>query len=435
MSLPRATTRSYVGIALALIALPVGGFYVAQDAGIAPAADAEASGAPATPTFSTPVNVVNNYAFEPSVRVARDGTVYVAMARAFPNPSWLWYSLDNGATWLKSPNPPGMRGAEPEISLAEDGTLYFSDLYVGNVVVGWYKNRGATLAGWTAIGEASAAVDRQWIAVGPKAATGGHALFVNTNDVGRGVMQYFTPDITAAPAVKPAPIVVGGGPSYPVAYDPVKRWAYTVYEATGVLVARTSTGTQALPTRFAVSGESSGIANVFPSVAVDKAGNVFAVWSAQEGSEFKIQLMWSTNEGATWNGPVAVSPPGGTHVFPWIAANEPGRIAIAWYGSDDVGHPHSLTSSAWQVRFAQSIDVLSGNPTFARVKATPTVHTGSICIAGISCDPPSGNVDRDLGDYLQVTIAPDGMAHVAYTDDVGTDGRVYHMRQTGGAAS
>src|SRR5205823_1301987 len=77
--------------------------------------------------------------------------------------------------------------------------------------------------------------------------------------------------------------------------------------------------------------QNQGAGNLFPALATDDFGFVYAVWSDNSN----IFYSFSTNQGTTWSNPMNVSFPvngGHANVFPWIAADANGR---RWHG------PHS----------------------------------------------------------------------------------------------
>jgi hypothetical protein len=84
------------------------------------------------------------------------------------------------------------------------------------------------------------------------------------------------------------------------------------------------------------------------------------------------------------------------------------------------------------VYFAQSLNLRSGHPTWTVVKVTPTpMHKGDVCTLGIFCIPGVSN--RDLLDFIDVTIGLNGRGHVAYTNDITTKAEgIYAANQTGG---
>jgi len=95
-----------------------------------------------------------------------------------------------------------------------------------------------------------------------------------------------------------------------------------------------------------------------------------------------------------------------TTVFPWIAAGgAPGRVAVAFYGTDQDGDPNtSAFKAAWNVYVNQSLDALDGGAAqFSQVKATAhPFHYDSICLNGLACDTTNPG-DRSLADFFAIT--------------------------------
>jgi hypothetical protein len=157
-----------------------------------------------------------------------------------------------------------------------------------------------------------------------------------------------------------------------------------------------------------------GLNHQFPNVTVDRAGNVYALWSDDRDVYYAV----STDRGKTWSKPVQVNkPPATTAIFPWAVAGDAGKLDVVYYGTsyyDGVVPPDNYPSSAaWYAYFAQNLDALSPRGRFTQVRATPVVHYGAVCESGIGC---SGN--RDLYDDFGVAASPlTGMASIAYDDD------------------
>src|SRR5207248_1440432 len=87
----------------------------------------------------------------------------------------------------------------------------------------------------------------------------------------------------------------------------------------------------------------------FPTMAIDKAGNLYAVWSqapingsGQVIGDTVLKYSFSTDQGNTWAAPIQIqtsaSPVGTLHnnVFAWAVAGDDGRVDIAWYGTPGV---------------------------------------------------------------------------------------------------
>src|SRR5260221_383577 len=68
----------------------------------------------------------------------------------------------------------------------------------------------------------------------------------------------------------------------------------------------------------------------FTNVSIDKAGNVYSVFS----DNHNIYYSFSTNQGTSWTGPFQVNkPPSATAIYPWSVANGAGHLDIVWYGT------------------------------------------------------------------------------------------------------
>jgi hypothetical protein len=160
--------------------------------------------------------------------------------------------------------------------------------------------------------------------------------------------------------------------------------------------------------------DQTGYGHMFPNVAVDRAGNVYAVFS----DDHDVYYSFSTDRGRTWSPPVEVNrAPVRTAIFPWAVAGDSGKLDIVYYGTsygDGATTPDSYpASTAWRAYFAQNLDATSRRGRFTQVRATPVVHRGAVCESGASC---SGN--RDLFDDFGVAASPvTGLASIAYTTD------------------
>jgi len=188
----------------------------------------------------------------------------------------------------------------------------------------------------------------------------------------------------------------------------------------------------------------------FPTMAIDKSGNLYAVWeqaptdaNSNVIGDTVLMYSFSTNEGNTWSTPIQIdtsgSPDGVLHnnVFAWIAAGDDGRVNIAWYGttglsnpndptcgqtaltppqppSRNINGPDSTTGALWSLWFVQSLNAHDANPTFiAPVRASSHHnHRGTIqTLLGGQCGDRQG-----LGDFLQLRTGAQGEAQISYAD-------------------
>ena len=135
-----------------------------------------------------------------------------------------------------------------------------------------------------------------------------------------------------------------------------------------------------------------------------------------------------------WSDPQAITGGGisaGTNTFPWITAGSDGRVAVAWYHTDETSEQgpcpdgsgatctlygaSSLSNAEWSVQLGQSLNAHDANPTYALAPVSQSyVKQGSICTNGLGC--ASGG-DRSLGDFLQVSTDQHGAALVSYVFD------------------
>jgi hypothetical protein len=168
--------------------------------------------------------------------------------------------------------------------------------------------------------------------------------------------------------------------------------------------------------------------HLFPSLAIDSAGNLYAVWSEYPGGSAatgpgSIKLSVSRDGAQHWSKPVTISPAGlQNDVMPWVVAGSTGRIGIAWYGSttgkenghwgpDDVGH------AVWNLYYATSANGLAAHPAFGVTKVSDhPIKYGNISTGGLG-----GSQDRSLGDFFKVQMGLHGEAVITYVDDTSAD--------------
>ena len=136
----------------------------------------------------------------------------------------------------------------------------------------------------------------------------------------------------------------------------------------------------------------------------------------------------------TWSRPIRITGPsrgisGGTNTFPWITAGSRGRVAVAWYHTNEQSEHGScaksqrcpvygaaqLTHAEWTVQVAQTLNGTAAAPTWQRATVSDgPIKYGSICTNGLGC---ATGGDRSLGDFLQVAPDRQGALLVTYVDD------------------
>jgi len=174
--------------------------------------------------------------------------------------------------------------------------------------------------------------------------------------------------------------------------------------------------------------------NIFPSIAVDDFGYVYAVWSDNKNIFFSS----SRDEGTTWTPAIVVNQGatvGRANVFPWVKADANGHVAVVWLGANRVGNSNNaavmepcasgsttcMTNWAkWQVFVAESVNANEDfdgagvdPPIFVqRIASDHVIHRGTVSTGGLG-----GSANRNLADYFQVSFDLQHRAIVASSDD------------------
>lgn len=162
-----------------------------------------------------------------------------------------------------------------------------------------------------------------------------------------------------------------------------------------------------------------GLGNLFPSIAVDGFGYVYGVWS----DNTTIYYAFSKSHGTTWSPAIAVNQGvtvGKSNVFPWVAADANGHVAIAWYSADQAGNSNTVPANTkWSVYVAETVNGHADSPVFTQTVASDhVIHTGTISTGGLT-----GSADRSLLDFFQIAIDPTKhLVNIAFDDDHVTPG-------------
>jgi hypothetical protein len=171
-----------------------------------------------------------------------------------------------------------------------------------------------------------------------------------------------------------------------------------------------------------------GLGNLFPALAVDDLGYVYAAFS----DNTNIYYSFSRTRGMHWSPAIKVTQnttqAGMSNVFPWVAADANGHVAVAWYGADAAGNSNTVpaASTHWNVFVAETVNGHAFAPVFTLSKATDHVnHTGQISTGGLT-----GNSDRSLADFFQTAMDPTNhRVNVAYADNHAGTSVTYFTRQ------
>ncbi len=407
----------------------------------------------------------------------------------------MWHSLDGGktfkwvvgATALEGKVTTCNGGGDTELGVDIMGHLYFNDLTLANFSTARSDDFGATFT-CSNTGVPDTAVDRQWYAIDGDPTNGG-SIYLTNDEIGPGgamcggstgnnvLVMYRSPvsglGATAGVAFGPAnkvtanlscdEAIMGNNELSPVATTlgqpngvggyatlptPVKH-VYVVHDnaelnkiligrcfpvAFGAPVANVSdpSGLNCTDLLVANLGANVKTGGDFPTMAIDKAGNLYAVWeqaptdaSGMINGDTVLKYAYSTDQGNTWSAPLQIDTSGSpvgtlhTNVFAWMAAGDDGRVAIVWYGTPGAptfpsNGPDSCPSTCdWSLWMVQTLNGHAATPTFtAPIPASEHfIHRGSIqTLLG------GQNGDRSLGDFLQARMGSKGEIEVGYAD-------------------
>lgn len=444
---------------------------------------------------------------EPDIKIDRFGTIYGSAIQGVPAGVDFWRSDDGGASFQFLGQPDGAQtpaasslqsagigGGDNDISLgapftllevpgvgkiASSGLVNISSLSLANITMSNSIDKGDN---WLVSQGDFPVVDRQW-----NTTVGASRVFLTSRQLGAllvGTTSIFWVQSDDFGMTWPRGAIIasplagaaqdgrqGNMVSYAPGDDPSKAAVYNVF--TGSSPRDLYIAACPAPCNLPVLAEGQldpskkgvivrriyrspagfGIDNVFPAIAVDRAGNLHVTFSDRKDTF----LMSSRDGGMTWTNPVRVNNPADpevtTTLLPWIVAGgDPGRVGVMWYGTDRPGNPDQeagFEGSEWKLWYAFTPDAFAATPTFQYVAASGqlegteqqkrgVVHVGSICLRGLDCDlePPAGNPgDRDLAEYSSMYHDPLGAANILYSTDLQTpngSARLNFTRQTAG---
>jgi len=437
-----------LGAVLAL-ALAVG----AGGAGSKTATFTNYSLAEATGTTCPGSSACSNIAAEPAIRADGAGRFFASSENGLGGGTVAFRSTDNGLhyTTLVSPNglsqtndtgfAPGGGDTDLAVAPVKNASgfynVYVSSLSLVNVDVSTSTDGGAT---WTLnpVTTPETIDDREWVA-----ADGAAKVCISYHDAPQGItvgcsqdagatFLQFASAIDVNHAFQISENSIGN-----LAIDPTSHVIYQTYSAIttaaetacapqlgvvagtcnyhGVYMA-VSTDGGATFTDYPVyinPDQTVGYGHQFVNVSVDKAGNVYSVYT----DDHHVYYSFSTNHGQTWSGPYLVSGSSGTQIFPWSTAGDAGKLDVVYYQTpyyDGTNTPDNYPSSAaWTVGFAQNLAATTKGTSWSRQTASPTNHFGGVCESGVTC---TGN--RDLFDDFGVAASPTtGLASIVYSDD------------------
>jgi hypothetical protein len=450
-----------------------------------------AAGGP--PSFKGDIVLPGAQGGEPSIAIdtsptSSRGYLYVGAIGDANGPDE-WHSYDGGSTWSQPVpfdlNGPA-RGGDEDVAVNTNGDLLATDLNVGWASVQVSTDHGQTFDNGTTTAFED---DRPWLtALGQTVYVGYHdfvaeAPVICTSHDGGHTFPTCNQTFGADPSVTNC--AENTIPARAVAVDPTSFSVNFLYSCStaaenlqhppyGPLhdyyLAQSTDGglswkTYPVFNADTSSGKTPNYANIFGTLAVDSAGNFYALFAGTAddrnaaASPYHVYLAVSKDHGHTWSGKIQVDRDkngAGTHVLPHLAVTAPGNVDVVWYGTTATGEPNGVCGTvasqspctagfppytdpkapAWNVYLAQSTTALTATPKFTQVVVNPTpTHYGRICTNGLVC----GSSDRSLLDFISVAVDCKGYAHIAYggnTKQQEAAGQVFvHVaNQSGGGA-
>jgi hypothetical protein len=471
---------------------------------------------------------------DPTLNANGEHTIYTSAPGSLSaDTSWIWHSLDGGKTfkWVVGAAPLEGKvttchgGGDSEIAVDPVGRLYFNDLTLANFSTSRSDDFGVTFT-CSNTGVPDTAVDRQWYAIDGDPLNGGSIYLANDeigpggvmcgSSVGNNVLVMYRSPITGLEAT--AGIEFGaanhvsavgscdeaimgnnevsqmatptGQPNGSGGFTQLPRPVRHIYvihdnvELNKILIGRCfpvafgapvpnvsdPSGLNCTDLPVADLGANQKTGANFPTLAIDKSGNLYAAWeqapidaSGNIIGDTVLMYSYSTDEGNTWSTPIQIDTSGSAdgvlhnNVFAWMSAGDDGRVNIVWYGTPALSNPDDQNcgqnalipppqgtningpdsvNGLWSVWMVQSLNAHDPNgPVFtAPIRASGHhVHRGSVqTLLGGQC----ANASRALGDYLQLRTGPKGEAHISYADSnsrIGLlAGHAMYVQQNGG---
>jgi len=455
--------RLAIATLIALLSLP--------SRGTMPAAAAT----PPLPTFGNPtISGIQAWGFEQDLRLDTHGRIYTSVPGSLlSNLSYVWRSLDGGQTfkWIPAAAQPLGKlpmcngGGDTELATDSADRLYINDLILANYGTARSSDQGRTLtASPTCTSVLTTPDDRPWYAVdGDPMAGGSVTLAYNvapnatplslgacnaTNAALSNKLVFARSPLPDAPGtaglVFGAPQVLTSGCDEGImgndevfTYGSTKR-VFVMHNNDALNQIRMGRCDIVPVTALAPSGYANCIdqpifsdehtvnGGDFPTLTIDRAGNLLAVWEQAPcgpcpntiNGDTLLYYSVSTSQGDSWSTPRQLPTPGfHTNVFAWPAAGDAGRVDIAWYGTTAAAptgtHGPCSVDGLWSLYLTQSLDFTSTNPTWTQpiVASEHFIHRGSVqTLMG------GQTGDRTLGDFLQLRIGLEGEAVISYAD-------------------
>jgi hypothetical protein len=387
---------------------------------------------------------------EPNVTVSPSGRYVLADGLGGSSPATLYRSTDYGKHFsLAVPQVAKKGGEDFDMHFVDEHTVVAVDLSLGSgIYVDVSRDAGAT---WTQSTIDMDVYDRPW--VGAK----GNNLYVVAKGFDAVPYLYSSHDLGKTFDPLPIPLYgngalpseAGGTSPNPVEAVVTNQNAYVdnltvdpktgdVYVLYGIDPAESYPSNPPLgaPSRLYVAHLENGsmvshpvtpgggaAADAFYAgfnwMTEDAAGTLYVVGNGKHSNgQSTHQAPWmsySKDKGKTWSALVDLGTPGHTSVYGAIAGGAKRNIGLVYYegaGTDSNKPQNWYATMAWVTR----ADTAKPTIMRERVVAKP-VHNADICLDGILCGAPGFGNNRNLLDYIDDTIGPDGRLWGVFSSD------------------
>jgi hypothetical protein len=378
-------------------------------------------------------------AIQPNVVSDADGTLWVSAFTAGRN-AFVYRSTDGGSSFRAVGPTPLSPTGDVELAVGDGGVLYAAAV-IGPDTVGTAVSTDGG-ANWQsdAFSISSPLDDRLSLAV-DRGATGSSAddtVFLVVHHGGGAYLFSSRTGLGYADAAGTQ--AIANGRCGALQFDPVRRALYLPCAA-GAQVAVIAGGvprgqSSGLVFRTFLAPRSPGggsVATLLPSLAVDRAGTIYAVWA--DAADHDVFYASSPNGGIGWIGPVRVNTGAArSSALPVAVGGVPGVLGIAWLAVDSAraaqqmpafaADPAAAAAYRWFGYAAVVTRADTGSPGIVqqRVTAKP-VHFGRIAPGDLS-----------LGEYLGLGLNGHGgtVVVLADTTDQTHSGQLVAVRQLAG---
>ena len=400
-------------------------------------------------TVGAPVTV-GPFGNEPLIKVAPDGTLYIAALE------YVYVSRDHGATWFRSPgtlflNPEAQQqgvnlNTDTSIDVDPGGRFYltFDYPYAGTTAVCTSDDRAQSFScDNTAL---PGGTDRMWLTAPSNGAaflTSNeglyHTLFFTSGDRGQSWSLQKTTDSPLNPNDGP-PV---RSPVSPLVYQPfdnnASNQSATDDELSGPIQVHVWDPTSSSPTPAAELDTPLQAGAALDDLAMTPDGTIYLVSEDVSSTDSSgnptgkdVQVVRSSDGGATWTKlPPLPGTATGTSAFSWIATGADGHVGVIYYRTPEGARADGVSAGAvWDVRWAETDNAEAAAPTWTTQTVDAAVHTGPIC-ATTGC-PGNG---RFAGDFISAVFDAAGAPHLAWVDDVTSNGTTSTVVRYAGGGS